>query len=133
MATTADRAGREMQSSKQMGRQLRQVRKQQGLSRADVARSAGLTRRELAAYERGRVDVPESDLWCLAGSCGVDVGELLPDRSPLTPTTGLSVAPGRRQHPAPPRAGRTRQLPPRVPLHDLRAAQPPAREPHPAA
>jgi len=93
MATTADRAGRETQSSKQMGRHLRQVRKQQGLSRADVARSAGLTRRELAAYERGRVDVPESDLWCLAGSCGVDVGELLPERQPLTPMSGLSALP----------------------------------------
>jgi transcriptional regulator with XRE-family HTH domain len=59
------------------------VRKQQGLSRTVVARSAGLTRRELAAYERGRTEVPESDLWCLAGSCGVDVADLLPRRDPL--------------------------------------------------
>ncbi|HZP29666.1 MAG TPA: helix-turn-helix domain-containing protein [Acidimicrobiia bacterium] len=77
-------------SPKQLGRQLRQVRKQKGLSRSEVARSAGLTRRELAAYERGKVAVPESDLWCLAGSCGVDVGELLPNRDPLQITSDLS-------------------------------------------
>ena len=77
-------------SPKQLGRQLRQVRKQKGLSRSEVARSAGLTRRELAAYERGKVAVPESDLWCLAGSCGVDVGELLPNRDPLQISSDLS-------------------------------------------
>ena len=77
-------------SPKQLGRQLRQVRKQKGLSRSEVARSAGLTRRELAAYERGKVAVPESDLWCLAGSCGVDVNELLPNRDPLRITSDLS-------------------------------------------
>ncbi|MFM8303596.1 MAG: helix-turn-helix domain-containing protein, partial [Actinomycetota bacterium] len=65
------------------GRQLRAVRKAQGLSRSEVARSAGLTRRELAAYERGRNPVPDSDLWCLAGSCGVDVDDLLPTRDRL--------------------------------------------------
>lgn len=70
-------------SPKQVGRHLKAVRRSKGLSRAEVARSAGLTRRELAAYERGRVVVSETDLWCLAGSCGVDVGELLPDRDPL--------------------------------------------------
>jgi transcriptional regulator with XRE-family HTH domain len=59
------------------------VRKAKGLSRAEVARSAGLTRRELAAYERGKVPIPESDLWCLAGSCGVDISELLPQRNGL--------------------------------------------------
>ena len=66
-----------------VGRHLRAVRKSKGLSRAEVARSAGLTRRELAAYERGRSPVPDSDLWCLAGSCGVDVGDLLPSRDRL--------------------------------------------------
>jgi len=30
------------------------------------------------AYERGKVPIPESDLWVLAGSCGVDVAELVP-------------------------------------------------------
>jgi transcriptional regulator with XRE-family HTH domain len=77
-------------SPKHVGRQLRHVRRKQGLSRAEVARSAGLTRRELAAYERGRVEIPDSDLWCLAGSCGVDVGELLPQRDPLRIDSSLS-------------------------------------------
>jgi transcriptional regulator with XRE-family HTH domain len=58
MAKTADRAQRDGQSPRQLGRHLKHVRRKQGLSRAEVARSAGLTRRELAAYERGRVNVP---------------------------------------------------------------------------
>jgi transcriptional regulator with XRE-family HTH domain len=78
-------------SSSDVGRQLRAVRKAKGLSRAEVARSAGLTRRELAAYERGRTPVPESDLWCLAGSCGVDVRELLPSLDRLTVGSDLGA------------------------------------------
>ena len=90
MAQIADPSPSAAPSPKQLGRQLRDVRKQKGLSRSEVARSAGLTRRELAAYERGKVAVPESDLWCLAGSCGVDVGELLPNRDPLQISSELS-------------------------------------------
>jgi len=90
VAKTAERAQRDDQPSRGVGRQLRHVRRKQGLSRSEVARSAGLTRRELAAYERGRVQIPESDLWCLAGSCGVDVGELLPHRDELRIDSSLS-------------------------------------------
>ncbi len=68
---------------KDVGRQLRGLRRERGLSRADVARSAGLTKRELAAYESGRTEVPDHDLFCLAGSCGVEVDELLPGRDDL--------------------------------------------------
>ena len=91
MAKTAERSGAEQPSPREVGRHLRQVRKQQGLSRSVVARSAGLTRRELAAYERGRLEVPESDLWCLAGSCGVDVSDLLPRREALHISPDLST------------------------------------------
>jgi transcriptional regulator with XRE-family HTH domain len=91
MAKTVEPVLAEGPSPREVGRTLRQVRKQQGLSRTVVARSAGLTRRELAAYERGRVEVPESDLWCLAGSCGVEVGELLPAREPLRISGDLSA------------------------------------------
>jgi transcriptional regulator with XRE-family HTH domain len=90
MAKTAD-IGQDGNSPKDVGRQLRHVRRKQGLSRSEVARSAGLTRRELAAYERGKQAVPESDLWCLAGSCGVDVGELLPERPPVQVNSDLSL------------------------------------------
>jgi transcriptional regulator with XRE-family HTH domain len=90
VAKTAEHPQVDGRSPKDLGRQLRQVRRKQGLSRAEVARSAGLTRRELAAYERGRIVIPESDLWCLAGSCGVDVNELMPDRTPLRIGSGLS-------------------------------------------
>jgi len=91
MARTADRAQSDGSAPKEVGRQLRHIRRKQGLSRSEVARSAGLTRRELAAYESGRAAVPESDLWCLAGSCGVDVAELLPDRAPVKVSSDLNL------------------------------------------
>src|SRR5260370_35802672 len=77
MARTVEPSAPDRSSPKDVGRNLREVRKQQGLSRGAAARSAGLTRRELAAYERGKVEVPESDLWCPAGSCGVALSALL--------------------------------------------------------
>ncbi|HZP29629.1 MAG TPA: helix-turn-helix transcriptional regulator [Acidimicrobiia bacterium] len=55
---------------------LKALRRAHGLSRAQVARSAGLTRRELRRYERGRA-VSETDLRSIAGSCGVDVEDLV--------------------------------------------------------
>src|SRR5436190_8588360 len=63
-------------TSKQIGRHLRDVRRRKGLSLSEVARGAGLTRRELRAYEKGKSPIPDSDLFVLAGSCGVDVAEL---------------------------------------------------------
>ncbi len=65
-------------NTKQLGKQLRSVRRRKGLSLSEVARGAGLSRRELVSYERGKVEIPQSDLWVLAGSCGVDVAELMP-------------------------------------------------------
>jgi len=72
-----------------LGKHLRTVRRKKGLSLSEVARGAGLSRRELVAYERGKVPIPESDLWVLAGSCGVDVGDLLPP----TPVPELAAIP----------------------------------------
>jgi DNA-binding XRE family transcriptional regulator len=73
---------------KQLGKHLRSIRRKKGLSLSEVARGAGLSRRELVAYERGKVAIPESDLWVLAGSCGVDVSELVPS----TPSLELTEA-----------------------------------------
>src|ERR1700716_1167091 len=75
---------------KQLGKHLRDVRRKKGLSLSEVARGAGLSRRELVAYERGKVPIPESDLWVLAGSCGVDVSELMPRTSPPELAAGAS-------------------------------------------
>ena len=63
-------------SPKELGKHLREVRRRKGLSLSEVARGAGLTRRELNAYEKGKSAIPDSDLFVLAGSCGVDVAEL---------------------------------------------------------
>ncbi|MFI5052829.1 MAG: helix-turn-helix domain-containing protein [Acidimicrobiia bacterium] len=86
---------------KQLGKHLREVRRKKGLSLSEVARGAGLSRRELASYERGKVPIPESDLWVLAGSCGVDAAELVPQTTvrelPTGPTSmGDTVAQLRR-------------------------------------
>ncbi len=91
---------------KELGKHLRSVRRKKGLSLSEVARGAGLSRRELVAYERGKVPIPESDLWVLAGSCGVDVAELVPSTTstelvlaaqPAT-SIGDTVAQLRRNH-----------------------------------
>jgi transcriptional regulator with XRE-family HTH domain len=86
---------------KQLGKHLRDVRRKKGLSLSEVARGAGLSRRELVNYERGKVPIPESDLWVLAGSCGVDASELVPHTAvpelPAAPTSmGDTVAQLRR-------------------------------------
>src|SRR3954447_23817482 len=87
---------------KELGKHLRSVRRNKGLSLSEVARGAGLSRRELVAYERGKIPIPESDLWVLAGSCGVDVAELMPTTSApelaagSTSTIGDTVAQLRR-------------------------------------
>ncbi|HUV10480.1 MAG TPA: helix-turn-helix transcriptional regulator, partial [Acidimicrobiia bacterium] len=84
-------------NAKDVGRHLRELRRERGLSRADVARSAGLTKRELAAYERGSTEIPDHDLFCLAGSCGVDVDDLLPGRDDLrVGSSGSSLTIGNR-------------------------------------
>ena len=75
---------------KQLGKHLRSIRRKKGLSLSEVARGAGLSRRELVAYERGKAPIPESDLWVLAGSCGVDVSELMPATSSLELTAAAS-------------------------------------------
>jgi transcriptional regulator with XRE-family HTH domain len=75
-------------SPKEMGKHLRDVRRRKGLSLSEVARGAGLSRRELVAYERGKAPIPESDLWVLAGSCGVDVAELRPTTGPRAVEAG---------------------------------------------
>jgi transcriptional regulator with XRE-family HTH domain len=74
---------------KQLGKHLRSIRRKKGLSLSEVARGAGLSRRELVAYERGKVPIPENDLWVLAGSCGIDVAELMPT---TTSSMELTVA-----------------------------------------
>ena len=77
---------------KQLGKHLREVRRRKGLSLSEVARGAGLTRRELNAYEKGKIPIPDSDLFVLAGSCGVDVAEL------RVPTTAAELGAAHGRH-----------------------------------
>ena len=95
---------------KQLGKHLRSIRRKKGLSLSEVARGAGLSRRELVAYERGKVPIPESDLWVLAGSCGVDVAELMPSTPSLELTAAANATSvGDTRQPAAPRPGGRRR------------------------
>jgi transcriptional regulator with XRE-family HTH domain len=61
-----------------VGQRVRSARGRLRLNRSIVARNAGLSRRTLAAFERGRRDLSVDEVRSLAGSLGVDVGDLLP-------------------------------------------------------
>ncbi len=105
-------------SRKALGRRLRAVRMDQGLGRGTAARSAGLTRRELARYERGRRHPRIGELRSIAGSCGVELDDLLP---PTTPPETPPDLPGGGydplDSPVPPPPG----LRPEIPLPPERA------------
>jgi transcriptional regulator with XRE-family HTH domain len=59
-------------------KRARAIRTALGLRRRKVARSAGLTRHQLAATERGRRALTQSQWRSLAGSLGVDAELLVP-------------------------------------------------------
>ena len=73
------RSTEQQRIARRVGACLRSARKASTLSRDHVARSAGLTGRELARYEHGREVPCQRDLQALAGACGIDPGDLLPD------------------------------------------------------
>jgi transcriptional regulator with XRE-family HTH domain len=58
---------------------IRSARRASALSRNQVARSSGLTGRELARFEHGRAIPGQRDLQALAGACGIDPRDLLPE------------------------------------------------------
>lgn len=60
-----------------MGRTLRELRTQKGLSQAVVARRAKLSREYVNKIEAGRYDPPLSTINALARAVGVPVTELL--------------------------------------------------------
>ena len=106
-------------SPKELGKHLREVRRRKGLSLSEVARGAGLTRRELNAYEKGKSPIPDSDLFVLAGSCGVDVAEL---RVPTDRGRARSRARSRQR-------ARSRERSSAGCLHDRRRRRPAATQP----
>ena len=61
-----------------VGARVRTARSRLRLRRGRVARNAGFSRRELASFERGRREMSVEEIRSLAGSLGIDVGELLP-------------------------------------------------------
>jgi transcriptional regulator with XRE-family HTH domain len=64
--------------ARRVGVCIRSARRASALSRNQVARSAGLTGRELARYEHGKSIPCPRDIQALAGACGIDAHELIP-------------------------------------------------------
>ncbi len=65
-----------------LGRRLKDLRRDCGLSLAALARQAGLSRRFLTEAEAGRANPSLVSLWQLAESLGVDLNEMLDLRRP---------------------------------------------------
>ncbi len=59
-----------------LGRRVRQLRKQAGLTQEELAHVAGLHRAEVGFIERGERDVGVTILWPLAEGLGVGVADL---------------------------------------------------------
>jgi putative transcriptional regulator len=62
---------------RQMGKRLRKLRTDKGLSQAALAKRARLTREYVNKIEAGRYDPPLSTITALARALGVPVTELL--------------------------------------------------------
>jgi transcriptional regulator with XRE-family HTH domain len=73
------RDGERAAVARRVGVCIRSARRTSALSRTNVARSAGLTGRELARFEHGRAIPAPRDLQALAGACGIDPADLLPE------------------------------------------------------
>ncbi len=75
-------------------RHLRALRAAKGLSRKQVARDSGLSPRKIAAFERGRASMSESDLLALGAAFEVEPSELVPAGYRLALARGTSATPG---------------------------------------
>ncbi|MFI1584437.1 helix-turn-helix domain-containing protein [Embleya sp. NPDC020630] len=57
-----------------VGRRIRGLRKESGVSQATIAEAAGLSRPFYGAIENGRRNVSLDNLFAIADALGVDVG-----------------------------------------------------------
>ena len=65
--------------ARRVGACILAARRASALSRNQVARSAGLTGRELARYEHGKEIPCRRDVQALAGACGIEARDLIPE------------------------------------------------------
>lgn len=66
-----------------VGRQIRKLREEQGLSQEDFAAKAGLDRAYYGAVERGKRNLSARNLIKIAAALNVNVGALFPPISDL--------------------------------------------------
>ncbi len=70
------------------GTRLQRVRRAHEMSQAELAHASGLSRRRVAALERGKAPISDSELSALAAAFGVGVGAIAPPGSRLTVAAG---------------------------------------------
>ena len=61
----------------EVGRWLRELRQERGLTQAALARAARMGQATLSNYEKGRRDIPAVTLVSVAGALGLSIGEVL--------------------------------------------------------
>ncbi len=68
-----------------LGRQIRKVRRDRGISQEDFAHEAGISRAYYGGVERGERNLSALNLMRIAAALGVEVGELFPQREVFAP------------------------------------------------
>ena len=73
-----------------LGRQIRKVRQERGISQEDFAAMAGIARSYYGGIERGKNNVAALNLMRIALALDVEVGVLFPDKDTLAELFHLS-------------------------------------------
>jgi len=68
-----------------LGRQIRKVRRERGISQEDFAHEAGISRAYYGGVERGERNLSALNLMRIAAALGVEVGALFPQREVFAP------------------------------------------------
>ena len=61
----------------EVGRRIREVRLERGLSQTDMSRAAGITQASVSNYETGKRELPLSTVLGFAAALDVPLGELI--------------------------------------------------------
>jgi len=81
-----------------IARQLKTLRKKQGLTQVQLAEKVGLTQNAIAAYEVGRVHIVDVTLVDLAKALKVSTDELLGVKTTKVQTKNMSLRLMKRMH-----------------------------------
>lgn len=74
-----------------VGLRIRERRDALGMTQATLAHDAGISRSSLANLERGRQQIPLHVVLALAEALNVELADILPTRTEITPIGGMPV------------------------------------------